>query len=871
MATAQLSPKMSKFSRDIFHRTYAFHPNETWDECAWRVANAIGMDDNQRMKFFHIIQDRIFIPGGRYLFSAGRELQQISNCFGFLAGDSREGWAALLHDATMCLSMGGGIGVNYSDLRPSGSTISRMGGKSSGPLALMQMINEVARHVMAGGARRSALWAGLHWKHPDIEEFIKIKDWNDDVQNMKAKHFEAPAPLDMTNISVIIDDEYLQKLGYDPSTQDLHRRICESMARTGEPAFRNQSRILLDDPTGITGNPCIPAHSKFFTKHGITQLADLRQGDLVWTGHQWATISKVWSTGKKPIYRYTLSNGFFLECTDDHPVVDHKIKTVAKHAKTMTLGLGDASHTGHTHTYPILAGLVQGDGTTTHGGGNCRTCLLNIGHKDEEIVNYVFSIGMIRNIVEYEHKDVGNTTIANLNISPEDLHIQRKGIKNRTIEEFWFRANPDTQRQFLKGLFSANGNALAKNGPRVSLKTSNKILAQQTELLLANLGISSYITTNNETEITWTNGTYTTHESYTVNCAGSHAFHFMETIGFIQKYKMQAKERWRTPKYTRKHYPKVVKTEYLGEFPVFDFTVDAPEHTASVNGIIISNCQESTLGNRSCCNLGSIVLPRIQNLSHLEEITRLATQFLINGSIKAHYPTPEIAAQAHAERRIGLGIMGLHEWMLLHGHRYEWSDELKDWLSTWQEANIDEAIRYASVMKCNIPVVKQAIAPTGTISIIAETTSGIEPIFRTAYRRRYLNGDKHYFQYVVDPTAKRLIDMGMKSELIEDSYTLSMDMPRRLDVQANITRYLDQAISSTVNIPTYGTDGNNNINETIQTLNTYLPQLKGITFYPNGARNGQPLVPTELEEALKQEGVVYEEEGERCANGVCGL
>ena len=192
---------MSPFAKSIFTRTYAFTQDETWEQAAYRVADAVANNNTQREKFFDLINQRIFIPGGRYLYTAGRKIEQFSNCFGFVAEDSREGWANLLRDATICLSMGGGLGVNYSSIRSSGAPIQRMGGTASGPIALMQMVNEVARHVMAGGKRRSALWAGLNWSHGDINKFISIKDWDENIRTMKSKNFDYPAPLDMTNIS----------------------------------------------------------------------------------------------------------------------------------------------------------------------------------------------------------------------------------------------------------------------------------------------------------------------------------------------------------------------------------------------------------------------------------------------------------------------------------------------------------------------------------------------------------------------------------------------------------------------------------------------------------------------------------------------
>lgn len=528
----------SSFAESIFKRTYAFSPDETWEGCARRVAKAVAFDAKQEQSFFEMIRDRVFVPGGRYIYSSGRPKFMNSNCYGFVAGDSREEWARLLHDATMCLSTGGGLGVNYDSVRSSGSPIRTLGGVASGPLSLMQMVNEVARHVMAGGKRRSALWAGLAWNHGDIERFIRIKDWDENIREMKAKQFEYPAPLDMTNISVTIDRDYLWKLFHnDPEVTKLHTLICESMIRTGEPAFRNQARIQHDDPTAVTGNAC----------------------------------------------------------------------------------------------------------------------------------------------------------------------------------------------------------------------------------------------------------------------------------------------------------------------------------------------QESTLCHNDTCNLGSIVLPRVRDLNHLEEVTRLAIQFLLNGSMKASYPTPDIAAVAKRNRRIGLGVMGLHEFMLMNNHRYEWFDKLNQYAKTWAEVCREEASAYAWKHNENTPVTTRAIAPTGTISIVGETTSGVEPIYCVAYKRRYIDGFKRRFQYVIDPTARRLVEMGVKPADIEDTYSLSRDLSRRLEVQARLQEYVDQAISNTINLTPYGTEGNRDVESFMAAIKPFLPRLKGLACYPDGARSGQPLSPVGYDEAKEQVGVIFEEDGERCLNGVCGL
>jgi ribonucleoside-diphosphate reductase alpha chain len=229
---------LGSFAETIFKRTYAFDQNETWDGCAARVSKLVANgDDKLEKEFFEVISERKFIPGGRYLYSAGRDIAQTTNCFLLKAEDSREGWGQLLNKHVVALSTGGGVGTEYSQLREKGALIKRFGGKSSGPIALMCMVNEVARHVMAGGIRRSALWAGLAWWHPDTEEFIKTKNWATGVRAMKEQDFNFPAPLDMTNISVRLDKGFFNQVKKDESVRDLYYRICKSMCKTGEPGF----------------------------------------------------------------------------------------------------------------------------------------------------------------------------------------------------------------------------------------------------------------------------------------------------------------------------------------------------------------------------------------------------------------------------------------------------------------------------------------------------------------------------------------------------------------------------------------------------------------------------------------------------------
>jgi len=106
------------------------------------------------------MQDLKFIPGGRYLYYAGRKAKFFNNCYLLRAEeDTREDWANLSWKAESCLMTGGGIGIDYSVYRPNGARLGRTGGVASGPIPKMLMINELGRNVMQGGSRRSAIYA----------------------------------------------------------------------------------------------------------------------------------------------------------------------------------------------------------------------------------------------------------------------------------------------------------------------------------------------------------------------------------------------------------------------------------------------------------------------------------------------------------------------------------------------------------------------------------------------------------------------------------------------------------------------------------------------------------------------------------------
>lgn len=285
-------------------------------------------------------------------------------------------------------------------------------------------------------------------------------------------------------------------------------------------------------------------------------------------------------------------------------------------------------------------------------------------------------------------------------------------------------------------------------------------------------------------------------------------------------------------------------------------------------------CTEVTSSDDSdVCNLGSINLGRIDTLQEFREVVRLASGFLVCGTVTADLPYKKVYEVRKKNRRLGLGLMGIHEWLLKRGYPYEVVPELRQWLEVYREESERAANSLCDRLSISRPVAYRAIAPTGSIGIIAGTTTGIEPLFAVAYKRRYLvDGDKWKYEYVVDATADALIKEGINPNQIETAMDLVPDWERRVRFQADVQDYVDMSISSTINLPSWGSDLNNDdrVREFAGILAKYAHRLRGFTCYPDGARGGQPLEVISYKEAVKHKGVVFEE-NDACKGGVCGI
>jgi ribonucleoside-diphosphate reductase alpha chain len=175
---------------------------------SWRrVARALAENENDpahwEERFFQAMEDFKFLPAGRILSGAGSERRvTLFNCF--VMGDIPDDMAGIfeqLKEAALTMQQGGGIGYDFSTLRPKGAPVKGVGADASGPLSFMDVWDAMCRTIMSAGSRRGAMMATLRCDHPDIEDFVDAK--------------RAPGRLRMFNLSVLVTDPFMRAVKDD--------------------------------------------------------------------------------------------------------------------------------------------------------------------------------------------------------------------------------------------------------------------------------------------------------------------------------------------------------------------------------------------------------------------------------------------------------------------------------------------------------------------------------------------------------------------------------------------------------------------------------------------------------------------------------
>jgi len=309
--------------------------------------------------------------------------------------------------------------------------------------------------------------------------------------------------------------------------------------------------------------------------------------------------------------------------------------------------------------------------------------------------------------------------------------------------------------------------------------------------------------------------------------------------------------------------------------------------------------------NESCC-LGSLVLPRFISGRGIEwdllkETVKRAVRFLDNVITINDYPLKEIEEASKQTRRIGLGVMGLHDVLLLNNMRYnsaeglEFIDKVMKSIKNFAyEASVELAKEKGSFpvfdadkfikskfIKTLKPTIRKmileygirncalmTIPPTGTTSIVSGVTAGIEPMFAPAYKMRFIDKDDEWKErVVVHPLLKKFIKEGKDVSHFQGAYDLSLR--DHFEIQRTCQKHIDNAVSKTLNVMPDATS----VEELSEMYMEYFPELKGVTIYPDGSRENQPLTPIPLKDAIKEakDAIAIPTTIDPCKNGSCDI
>ena len=879
MPDKKWSTEMSNFASTIMNQKYAHDKpdgtKETWEEIAQRVARNVLKAASAPKAIVEeiatLIEQRKFLPGGRYLYASGKPFHQTQNCLLMRVHDSREGWGNFLDKAATGLMSGAGMGADYSGLRPEGALVKRTGGFSSGPIALMVATNEVGRASKQGGDRRAAIWAGLKWSHADIFKFVVLKDWPPEVRAIKEKDFNFPAAMDGTNISVQLDDTFFAAFHNDKHklhahAQSVYWATVRQMLKTGEPGFSidtgaNRKETLRNAP--ICGSTQILTVGGYYP---VENWLDVPV--TVWTGKQWASGVVFHKTNTDaPVVRVSFAGGREIRCEKTHPFLVERYRGKGERRKLTSVNRvsagdlqpGDVLHVSLPEAPKISArdvnaytlGYIYGDGSFTQAGGAEITFCTEESKKCAEEVR---SHCLLSSINENDGRGFKR---AYFRVSPH-----WKGQSKDVFPVEVGHMGPDYAASFIAGLFDADGNWEPQQ-KRLRLSSKHEGFLRGVARLLEQNGILAGVSKAGTS-------TYGQAQMYQLVIMSEYSQKFADFVPTVRlRPDLEGYTSYRAASI------KVLSVENDGVEDVYCADVRVPEHSFQAEGVIISNCTEVTSEDDSdICNLGSINMARIESLEEMARVVELGTYFLLAGTRYSDVPYSKVDEIRTKNRRLGLGLMGIHEWLLVHGLSYAPNEELAKYLEIYATSG-DYANKYADEWEISRPVKTRAIAPTGTIGIIAETSTGAEPLFCVAYKRRYVKGTTWHYQYVVDPTAKRIIETGVNPDTIEDAYSLAEDVEKRVSFQAWLQQYVDHSISSTINLPAWGTELNNDgrVQDFGKMLIKYLPKLRGITVYPDGARGGQPLSPVKYQTAVKHLGEVFVEAMDICelkGGGSCG-
>jgi len=683
-AAANTAPLPAQpISQEVLLEKYAKGDERNVDDVRARVARALaaGEAPAQRTQWearFFDAQRAGFIPAGRIDSAAGTALgATLINCFVQPVGDSisepDEGYPGIytaLTEAAETMRRGGGVGYDFSRIRPKGAWVGTTQSSASGPVSYMRVFDRSCETVESAGSRRGAQMGVLRCDHPDVEAFIHAKD-SGDLSNF--------------NISVGVTDAFMRAVEDGREFELVHRaepgaaqkaagahqrsdgvwvyrtvpardlwdQIMRSTYDHAEPGVLFIDRINADNNLGYcerieSTNPCVTGDTRLATQHGLIPIAELQANGAAIE----ATVERralgeaargvvvrdatpAFVTARNAeVFRVDTREGYRIEAT-----AWHEFYTPRGKLKLAELRLGDEiwvqSGKGQfglqgSEALGVLLGLIAGDGHFTHRGKGQQAAIVNFWNEERALAAVVAHTvnGLIAGLQSaarvYRVAPVAVPARNHLFIRSVllaralDAYGFNRATKLKVPEVVW-RGSEACARGYLRGLFQTDGTVNVSGRSQscsVRLTSVHRPLLQEVQALLANFGVFARIhQRKNAGSKPMPNGhgghdPYASQALHELIIDGESRDAFMREVGFLLPAKRKKYEAWLEGKALLKHQrfsARVSAIEPIGRHTVYDTT--QPDHnTVIFNGLVTGQCGEQPLPAYGCCCLGSIDL-----------------------------------------------------------------------------------------------------------------------------------------------------------------------------------------------------------------------------------------------------------------------
>ncbi len=884
---------------------------ETPEEMFSRVARTISGAEYEESaaeyeeQFYKIMTNLEFLPNSPTLINAGRELGQLSACFVLPIDDSMHSIFTTLRDAAIIQKSGGGVGFNFSNIRPHNDNVKTTHKCAGGPIEFIKIYDRAIEPISQGGVRRGANMALLRCDHPDIIEFIRCKEVEGTIPNF--------------NISVSITDDFISAVRNNRTFElinprsgeitqtvratELFDEIIQHAWNNGEPGVvfideMNRHNVVPHIGEIEATNPCVTGDTLIATDWGLERFIDFvgrgrKDATTMIENGEYFSAIKYFNNGIQPIYKVTTKSGYSLRVTKDHkfiidgskvPVRTDKLKIgdnviLNKHVASF---VGRPDNPVNTIEAGELLGWLVGDGYISNSTINNKAGII-LGKYDINLLDILQSFikSVVGNEISVYHRPQFNThqlisrklwtwAVKVTGVSPAMAQY-------KSVPENIFTAKEEVVKAFLRGIFSADGHVRLdkKRGGKgkscsIVLNSKSKKLVEEIQILFSAFGLRTTILNRSrkprmvrfrESESEYLcDGIL-----YELFLHGDARKFFVEEIGFTlgsHKYKkleVIAKTNFNDPYTGYGHKDAIISIEPDGDEEVFDFTVDHPNRLMVSNGLITVECGEQPLLGYESCNLGSINLGRFVkagkiDFERLQYVVHTAVRFLDNVIDMNKYPLPQVEARTKTTRKIGLGVMGFADFLIKMNIKYDTEEAVK-MAHTIMKFIHDNAIVASSELAktrgvfpayrgstwCTERGIKlrnaclTTIAPTGTLSIIANCSSGIEPYYSKSTK-------KHVLETILDENVEFAK---------EDSFITSHEVAAEwhIKIQAAFQAHSDSAVSKTINFPNSAT-----IEDVKHAyMLAYKLKCKGLTIYRDQSRKKQVLVADQQHDTKKTE------------------